>query len=147
MNENGLERDDWIVGGLALLLLIDLLFFPWYMVTVSAAEFSVSESFTAIQAPYAWPAILAVLILLALLADLTLQRFAPRATIPAVGDNRRGTRFALAVAATVFLVLKFLMHIHNFGWGFILAVIIAVALIYASLQASRGQSVLPARYG
>ena len=36
-----------------------------------------------------------------------------------VGDNRRGTRFALAVAATVSLVLKFLMHIHNFGWGFI----------------------------
>ena len=52
-------------------------FFPWYTVTVSAAEFSVSESFTAIQAPYAWPAILAVLILLALLADLALQRFRP----------------------------------------------------------------------
>ena len=48
--------------------------------------------------------------------------------------------------AVVFMVIKFLLHIDNFGWGFILGVIVAAALIYAWLQASRGQSVIPARY-
>lgn len=147
MSRDKVTRDDWIVGGLALLLMIDLLLFPWYSVTVGAGSFTVSESFTAIQAPYAWPAVLAVLVLLALLVDLGVHQWAPGTNVPAIGGGRGPTRFALAILAAVLLAIKFLLHIANFGVGFILAVILAAALIYASLQRSRGVSAIPGRRG
>ena len=38
MNLDSFSRDDWILGGVALLLVIDLLFLPWFSVSaVSAA--------------------------------------------------------------------------------------------------------------
>jgi hypothetical protein len=142
--EHNLERDDWIVGGLALLLLIAVLVFPWYSVTVSAGQFSVSETRPAIQAPYAWPAILAALALVWLLVDLIWQRSIPDKKLPTIRDGRT-TRFVCAVLAAVFLVLKLLLHDGNLGWGFFLIVIVAVALIYTSLQVSRGASAFPIR--
>ena len=40
MNLENVTRDDWIVGGLALLLAISLLFFPWFSISVSIGAFS-----------------------------------------------------------------------------------------------------------
>ncbi len=142
--EHGVERDDLIVGGLALLLLITVLAFPWYSVTVSAGAFSVSETRPAIEAPYGVWGVLAALALVALLFDLGMQRFLPDKKIPTIRDGRT-TRLVLAVAAAVLLALKLLLHAGNLGWGFIFAVIVAAALIYAALQASRGAPVIPAR--
>jgi hypothetical protein len=140
---HGVKRDDWIVGGLALALLVDVLAFPWYSVTVSAGVFSVSESRPAVQAPYAWAAILAALALVVLLVDLGLQRWRPDIEVTAVGNRRRTLRLGLAVAAAVFLALKLLLHLGNLGWGFILALILVIALLYAALQVSRGASAIP----
>jgi hypothetical protein len=138
-------RDDWIVGGLALLLLICVLALPWYSVTVGAGPFVVSENRPAVQAPYAWPAILAALALVVLLVDVGLHRAMPELEITAIGNRRRTLRFVLAIVASAFLLLKFLLHAGNLGWGFVLAVIVAVALIYTSLQTSRGASAIPGR--
>lgn len=142
--EHGVTRDDWIVGGLALLLLIIVLAFPWYSVTVSAGAFSVSETRPAIQAPYGIWGVLAALALVWLLVDLGLQRFLPDKKIPTIRDGRT-MRLILAVAASALLVLKLLLHPGNLGWGFILAAIVAIALIYTALQVSRGASAIPAR--
>lgn len=138
-------RDDWIVGGLALLLLICVLFFPWYSVTPSAGPFVVSENRPAVQAPYAWPAILAAFALVLLLVDIGLHRGMPQLEITAIGNRRRLARLVLAIVAAAFLLLKFLLHPGNLGWGFVFAVIVAVALIYAALQVSRGASPIPSR--
>jgi hypothetical protein len=138
-------RDDWIVGGLALLLLICVLFFPWYSVTPAAGPFVVSESRPAVQAPYAWPAIIAAFALVILLVDIGLHRGMPQIEITAIGNRRRAARLVLGIIAAVFLLLKLLLHPGNLGWGFIFAVIVAGALIYASLQVSRGASAIPGR--
>ena len=37
MNTANITRDDWIIGGVALLLVIDLLFLPWF--DISAGPF------------------------------------------------------------------------------------------------------------
>ena len=42
MNLEKVSRDDWIVGGLALLLVIALLFFPW--ISVSIGPFSATSA-------------------------------------------------------------------------------------------------------
>jgi hypothetical protein len=145
--EHDITRDDWIVGGLALLLLIDVLLFPWYTATNIAnhGTFAVPESRPAVQAPHAWPAILAALALVLLLVDLGLHRGMPEIEVSAIGNRRRTLRFVLACVAAAFLALKFLLHIGNLGWGFVLAVIVAVALLYAALQVNRGASAIPGR--
>ena len=138
-----MERDDWIVGGLALLLLFVVLFLPWWSRSPAASGGVVSESRPAVQAPYAWAAILAALVLVLLLVDIGMQRMFWE--MPTLGGSRRSTRFVMVVLAAVFLVIKLLLHPSNLGWGFVLAVIVAVLLLFASLQVSRGASLIPGR--
>jgi hypothetical protein len=137
LNTANVSRDDWILGGVALLLIIDLLFLPWFSVSVAAGAFSATFSSTATGAPSGLLGILAVLALIALIADLAIERFSPQTALPNVGGSRATTRMVLGLAAVVFLVLKFLFNIHfsDFGFGFWLAVVLSAGLVYVLLQA------------
>jgi hypothetical protein len=140
MNLENVNRDDWIVAGLALLLIVDLLFLPWFSISANAGPISLSVSFTATEAPDGWLGVLAVLAALALIADLAIERLAPQTQLPAIQGSRGTTRLVLAALAAGFVALKFLFHIHFslFGFGFYAAVVLAAALVYVSLQARRG---------
>jgi hypothetical protein len=139
VNLERVKRDDWIVGGLALVFVIILVAFPWF----SAGGGSVtgisipSVDLTATDSPDGWLGILAVLCALALIADLAVERLSPDTEVPAISNSRTMTRFVLAIAAAGFMALKFLFHIHFsiFGWGFYAAVVVAAALVYFALQA------------
>jgi hypothetical protein len=133
MNTANITRDDWIIGGVALLLVIDLLFLPWF--DISAGPFSLS--LTATDAPSGWAGILAVLAAVALIADLAVERMSPQTTLPAVNGSRGETRFVLACVVAVFVFLKFVLNIHfsDFGFGFWLGVILTAGLVYVTLQA------------
>lgn len=141
MNTQNLTRDDLILGGVALLLLIDLLLLPWFSISVGPfGPFRVTATFTATatDAPDGWAGILAVLILLALIADLAVERFSPQTMVPSLGNGREDTRFALVAGVAVLLLLKFLLHISNFGdlgFGFWVAVVLTAGLVYLTHQA------------
>lgn len=138
MNIENVSRDDWILGGLALLLIIDLLFLPWFSVTVSVGTVSISATSTGTGDPDGWLGILAVLALIAVIADLAIERFSPQTTLPNVGGSRVMTRFVLVGAAAVFLFLKFLFQISHFGdlgFGFWIALVLTAGLVYVALQA------------
>lgn len=147
VNLENVSRDDWIVGGLALLLVIALVVFPWFAISVTVGAFSASASYSATGAPDGWLGVLALLAALALIADLGVERFSPRTQIPAIGGSRTSTRFILAAAAAAFVVLKFLFHIHFslFGWGFYVTVIITAALVYYAMQVNHGVPAMPRR--
>ena len=136
MNTQNITRDDWIIGGVALLLVIDLLFLAWF--SISAGPFSID--LTATDAPDGIFGILAVLAAIAIIADLAVERVSPQTTVPSLGGSRAQTRFILAVAAAVFLALKFIFNIHfsEFGLGFWLGVILTAALVYVAIQARQG---------
>jgi len=142
MRFDALSRNDWIVGGLALLLAIDLLFLPWFSFSFGP----ISVTTTATGSLDGWTAILAVLVLLALLADVLIERLSPQTTLPNLGGSRTATRFRLAVIAAAFVALKFLLHIHfsDFGFGFYAAVVICAALVYATMRLSQDHDILPA---
>jgi small basic protein len=144
-----LRRDDWVVGGLALALTVALLFFPWFDLSAAApiACSFVSCTLTATQSPDGWTAVFAVLALLALIADLAIDRLSPQTALPIIGTSRESTRFGLACAAAVFTALKFLLDIHFslFGWGFYVSIVLAAALVYAARQLSRGLPIVPSR--
>lgn len=141
MNLDNVTRDDWIVGGLAILLAITLIFFPWFHVSVTAGPISVSASASATGAPDGWLGVLAFLAALAVVADLAIDRLSPQTQIPAIRESRATTRLVLAAAAAVFVALKFLLHIHfsYFGWGFYAAVVLAAALVFFTVQAREAE--------
>lgn len=132
MNTANISREDWIIGGVALLLIIDLLFLPWFSLSFGP----ISATLTATDAPDGWAGLLAVLVALVLLADLAIERFSPQTTLPVI-NSRTHTRFVIACVAAVFVLLKFLLQIHfsEFGFGFYLGVILTAALVYVTVQA------------
>jgi hypothetical protein len=140
-----MSRDDWIVGGLALLLVIDLLFLPWFTVSANIGIVSVSASSTATGAPDGWLGVLAVIAAIALLVDLVVERLSPQTQMPMFGGSRSQTRLVLAGITAVFVLLKFLFHIHfsYFGFGFWAAVVLTAGLVFSALRVSRGQTIVP----
>lgn len=151
--EEDVTRDDWIIGGLALLLLIDLLVFPWRSITPAQGELganqpTVHESFAAIKSPVRGMAILAAITLVVLMADLVVQHGVHR-RLPAIAGSRRTTRLVLAVLVAIFMALQFVLYLHfsQFGWGFYLGVILVILLVLACARASRGAPLVPATGG
>ena len=143
MRSDALSRNDWIVGGLSLLLVIDLLFLPWYSLSVHGFGYSASVSASATSAPDGWAGILAMLAALAVLADLLVERLAPQATLPNLGGSRTVTRLWLAIVAAGFMALKFVLHLHFswFGFGFYLGVVVIAALVYSTLRLSQDREI------
>jgi hypothetical protein len=149
VNLDNVRRDDWIIGGLALLLLIDLLFLPWFDVSLgSALGISVSVTSTATGDPDGWLGILAAIATLVVLADLGVERLSPTTQMPAISRSRAVTRFVFAGLAAFFLVLKFLFHVNHFsdlGFGFWAAVVLTAGLVYFTAQARQAERIAPPR--
>ncbi len=139
MNTDNLSRDDWILGGVTVALIITLLFLPWFSVTVP--PFTVTA--TATSSPDGWCGVLALLASIALLVDLGLERVSPQTQVPSFNGSRAQTRLVLAYITAFFVALKFLLHIHFdlFGWGFWLAVVLTVALVYLAYHAHKVETV------
>jgi hypothetical protein len=139
VNTADVSRDDWILGGVALLLIIDLLFLPWFSVGGgSVGNIPIpSIDLTGTDAPSGWLGLLAVLALILVIVDLAVERFSPGTALPNIGGSRVMTRFVLGIAAVAFLFLKFVFNIHfsDFGFGFWLAVVLCVGLVYLQMQA------------
>jgi hypothetical protein len=136
------SRDDWIVGVLALLLAIDLVFLPWF--SISAGIFGASLSYSGTGWPDGWLGVLAVITSIALLADLVIERSSPGTALPNIGGSRANTRFVLAGLTALFVALKFLFHLHPtvFGFGFWAAALLTIALVYSTLRVSRDQPII-----
>ena len=144
MDLSKFSREDWILAGVALLLVIDLLFLPWFDVSVSFGGFHASATSTATGAPDGWVGVLAVLTLLALIADLALERLGNLA-LPAINGSRTDTRLVLAAVAAGFVVLKFLFHVHFswFGIGFWIAVVLTAGLVFTAVRARDAARMTP----
>ncbi len=140
MSVQNVSRDTWIISGLALLLAISLLVFPWYH--ISLGPFSADAAAT--SSPYAIWGILALIGAIALLAYLAVEQASPQTQLPTIGGTREMTLLAIAGVTALFLVIKFFAHIGDFGWGFFLIIVIALALGYFLLQTRAGRPVIPA---
>jgi hypothetical protein len=123
-------RDELILAGVALLLAIDLLFLPWFEVSVSVGSITLSASSTGTSDPDGWLGVIGVLACLALVADLALERLSS-AQLPVLGGTRAATRLALAITAAAAVAVKFILNVHfdYFGFGFWGAVVLSVALV------------------
>jgi hypothetical protein len=112
-------------------------FFPWYHISVGVAGISVGISFdrSATSSPYAIWGVLALITTIALIVDIAIERLSPQTTLPVIGGSRGATRLAIVGATAVLLVIKFLAHIGDFGWGFFVCVVALIALGYFAFVA------------
>jgi len=135
MDMNKFSREELMLAGVALLLAIDLLFLPWFDVTVGIGAFKASFTSSATGEPDGWLGVLAVLALLALIADLGLERLG-NVALPAVNGSRGDTRL---------VALKFLFHIHFslFGIGFWVGVVLTAALVITAVRARDAERMTP----
>jgi hypothetical protein len=140
-----IRANDWVVGGLALLAVIDLAAFPWFSFPGASITFSgttlaygVGGPLAATDQPDGWLGILAAIALLAVATDLALKHISPDTNVPAIRGSRTLTHLVLVIAAAVLLALKFLLHITsagNLGFGFWAALVLMTALVFFTREA------------
>jgi hypothetical protein len=95
-----LSREDWMVGGGGLVLVIGLLAFPWF--SVSFDGFTATSAATSSSGGI-W-AVLALIVLIAVIVDLLLARLSPQTQLPTSPLGRELTR-AAAVGLVALLIL------------------------------------------
>jgi hypothetical protein len=149
-----LERvspEDWIIAGVAALVVLDLLLLPWFSfgatISVGSATVAIGGSLTAVDAPDAWLGVLGVMSCAFLVADLGFERLSPQTRLPTIAADRVATRFVLACVAAVLLTLKFLFHLGRFGelgLGFWMAMLLVAALVALTRRACDAQAAGPA---
>jgi hypothetical protein len=125
MDFSKLSRDDWLVGGGGILLIIDLLALPWFSVSFDG----ITATSTGTGSPGSIWGVLALIVTLAVVIDLALARFSPATQIPTTQLGRDLTRVAAAGLAFLLLIIKFLDHTSNFGFGFYLAIILGLVVL------------------
>jgi hypothetical protein len=131
-----LSGEDWVLGGLAIALVLDLLVLPWFSfgatISVGSATVSIGGSLTGVDAPDAWLGVLALLSCAFLAADLGFERLSPQTRLPSIAADRETTRYVLACVSAALIAAKFVFHLGRFGelaLGFWLAVLLAGALV------------------
>jgi hypothetical protein len=137
-----LSREDWMVGGGGVVLIVSLLFFDWYSVGgVTSSGVTVGGySAAAVASPYAIWGVLALIVAIIMVADLALARFSPQTQIPTTKLGRDLTRAAAGGLLLLVLAIKFIAHVGNFGFGFVVDVIFAIVVAAGAWLIAQGKS-------
>ncbi|HEX3872821.1 MAG TPA: hypothetical protein VHW26_01665 [Solirubrobacteraceae bacterium] len=138
MDLSKLGRDEWLVGGGGILLIIDLLLFPWHHESL----LGISASQSATSAPDAIWGVIALLLTVAVVVDFGLSLFSPLTQVPTTQLGRAMTRCALAAAVIFFLLLKLFAHTQFLGFGCYLGFILAIAVVVGAYRYAQEAEVL-----
>ena len=145
-----ISREDWVLGGVAIAVVLDLLVLPWFSfgatISVGSATVSIGGSLTGVDAPDAWLGVLALLSCAFLAADLGFERLSPETRVPSIAADRETTRYVLACVAAGLIALKFLFHLGRFGelaLGFWLAVLLVGVLVTLTRRSREAGAAVP----
>jgi len=137
-----LSREDWIICGVAALLVFDLMVLPWFSfgatISVGSTTVAIGGSATAVDAPDAFLGVLALLSCAFLFADLVTERLSPQTRLPTVARDRVTGRFAIACTAAGLLAFKFILHLGRFGelaLGFWIGLLLVAGLVALTRRA------------
>ena len=122
------------LGGL--LLMIGLFVFPWHHYGL----FGFTLDRAATESPEAIWGILAVVLLILMLLELALARLAPQTELPTTQYGRDMTRVGVCAVIDLLLLIKFLVNVGSFGWGFFVDVVLAVIVSGAIWLIAQGRA-------
>jgi hypothetical protein len=125
-----------MVGGGALLLIIDLLFFAWHSYTIG--PISIDSSGTG--APDGLWGVLALIVTIVVLGDLLLARFSPETQIPTTQLGRDLTRAAAAGVGLLFLLIKFVSNTGSSAFGCWLGLVLGIVIVVGAWFNAQGRA-------
>jgi hypothetical protein len=133
---NKLSLGDRIVAGLGIVEFLLLLIVPWHSVDVFGETFTLSPlegDGTAV----AWPAFLALLVLVALVVIVLIRKLAPQVNLPELPIAWNQAIFYAAIAVPVLLFLKLILETDSLSfWAYIL-VLIGAGIAYGGFLISK----------
>lgn len=122
-----LTAGDKTVAGSGIVLAVDLVFLPWQSIDLGLATFTRS----AVESPYRLPAVLAVLVTIAVVAVTLLRSRRPDVVLtpPLAWEGSTG---AGSAAVLVLLAAKMLLEPAALGIGAWLGILLAAAMVAGS---------------
>ena len=137
MDFSKLSREDLMVGVGGIVLIIDLLFFAWHSYSVGALG-SFDSSGTG--APDGIWGVLALIVTIAVVADLALARFSPATQLPTTQLGRDMTRAVAAGFGMLFLLIKFISNTGSSAFGCWLGLVLGIVVIAGAWLNAQGRS-------
>jgi hypothetical protein len=139
---NKLTLGDKILGGAGILLVLDLLLFPWHSVDLGI----VTINRQATESPNAFWGILALLLAIAIVAAVVVRRLTT-ATLPELPIAWSMALFYAAIATLVILFIKLVSETSSLGFGAWLGLLLAAAMVYGGFVTSKEADTGPAGTG
>jgi hypothetical protein len=132
-----LTMGERIVAGAGILLIIDLLFFPWHHVSVSFRGFTVATvNRTGLQSPRGYLGILAFIITIAMVAQIVLAKLTS-VKLPEISMPWSQAQLIGGFTVLGLLVLKLVLKTDFLGFGAWLGIILAGAVAYGAFMVHR----------
>ena len=132
MDFSKLSREDWMVGGGAFLLIVDLLFFAWH----SYGPFD----YVGTDTPGSIWGVLALVVTIVVLVDLALARFNPQTEVPTTKLGRDMTRAAAAALGLLLVLIKLIDNTSYLAYGTWLGIILAIVVVAGAWLNAQGRS-------
>lgn len=138
MDLNKLTLGDKIVAGAGIVLLIDLLFFPWHKVDLGFDIPGVADSVTrkAVQSPNALWGWLALLVALAIVAAVIIRKLTT-AQLPDLPLPWPRAIFFGTIAVLVLLVIKLIAETSYLAFGSVLGILLGAGMVYGGFLISK----------
>ena len=136
MDFSKLSREDWMVGGGGILLIIFLFVLPFFSYSVGPYTFTAAAT----SSPDSIWGILALIVAIVLVVDWALAVFSPETTIPTSPLGREMTRTALGAAVIVLLLIKLISNTSYLGWGCFVDLIVAAVVTYGAWSIAQGKT-------
>ena len=139
MDLTKLTMGEKIVGGAGILLVLDLLLFPWHKIDLGI----VSVSRSGIESPNGFWGILAMLVALAMVAVVVVTRFTT-AKLPDLPLPLGQAMFFGGIAVLGLLFIKLIVETDFLGFGAYLGLLLGAAMAYGGFQMRKEAGDAPA---
>lgn len=127
MDLSKLTIGEKIVGGAGIVLVLDLLLFPWHKIDFGIGALSVSRS--GIESPNGFWGVLAMLLALAMVAVVVVTRFTST-KVPDLPLPLGQAMFFAGVAVAALLLIKLISETDFLGFGAYLGILLGGAMAY-----------------
>lgn len=136
MDLNKLSLGDRIVAGLGIVEFLLLLIVPWHSVDIFGETFTI-KALEGDGDAVAWPAFLALIVLIALVAVVLIRKLAPQVNLPELPVAWSQAIFYAAIAVPVLLFLKLILQTDSLSfWAYIL-ILIGAGIAYGGFLISQ----------
>lgn len=136
MDLNKLSLGDRIVAGLGIVEFLLLLIVPWHSAEIFGQTFT-AGALEGEGDAVAWPAFLALLVLIALVVVVLIRKLAPQVNLPELPIAWNQAIFYAAIAVPVLLFLKLILQTDALSpWAYIL-ILIGAGIAYGGFLISK----------